>query len=116
MKRLLISISYHYFVLPEGADISGAIKTIGHLMPVERESYEGQTIYSPEKDVSISFDLIDEKLIRIPTPEEKENKKIKDLESSISYRDSQIKERDSRIKELECIVDQYNRTQEDTVG
>lgn len=102
MKQLLVSISYNYFILPKDADISTAIDIIGHLMPVERGTYEGNNIYSPDKDVSISFDLIDEKLIRLPTPKEKENKKIKDLEGSLSYYKSQDKDKSEKIKALEC--------------
>lgn len=102
MKQLLISISYNHFILPPEADISEAIKIVGHMMPVERDTYEGKTIYSPEKQVDISFDLIDSKLIRIPTPEEKENKKIEDLESSLKYNRDLVKDKDEKIKALKC--------------
>jgi len=109
MKRLLVSISYNYFVLPAEADISAAIATIGHLMPVEQQRHDGKTIYSPDKDISISFDLINEKAIRPPTPEEAENKKIKDLESSLSYNKGLVDQKDKRIKELQCVVDQLTK-------
>lgn len=109
MKQLIVSISYNYFVLPKESDISKAIEIIGHLMPVERTTYDGETIYSPDKEVSISFDLVDDKLIRLPTPEEKENKKIKDLEQSLSWKKSELEKKDKRIKELECVVDQLNK-------
>ena len=112
MKQLLVAISYNYFILPKEANISNAIETIGHLMPVECEHLDGRTIYSPDKDVSISFDLISEKDIRLPTQEEKENKKISSLESSLSYNKNQVEEKNKRIKELQCVVDQLTKDQE----
>jgi hypothetical protein len=112
MKQLLISISYNYFILPKEADISEAIKIIGHLMPVERTTLEGETVYSPEKNIDVSFDLIDSKLVRIPTKEEKENKKIKDLEQRIGWKEDEIKKKNDRIKELECFLEQSNKPEE----
>lgn len=113
MKQLVVSISYLYFVLPKESDISQAIEIIGHLMPVERTNYGEELIYSPDKGVSISFDLVDDECIRLPTPEEKENKKIEGLESSLSYKKTQLEEKEKRIKELECMVQQLENDLEE---
>ena len=105
MKQLVIKIAYSSFVLPKDSDFSKAVELIGQLLPVNAEYVDGKNIYTPDKECSITFDLVDSKQIRPTTPVEKENQKIKELENSISYRNNQIKEKDKRIKELECITD-----------
>lgn len=106
MKRVLLTISYYDFVLPTDTDLNQALLTLGGMIAVSRNSVEGKTIYTPDKDVDVKLELINEGQVRLMTEEEKDNKKISSLESSLRYSKKEVENKTKRIEELECIVKQ----------
>ena len=101
--RLIVTLDYNKYLLPEfgGAELMSAF---AQLVKVKSKGYGKEQIFVPEDErPSIEFLVAFENQIRPETPEEIEDTKIKDLESSLTYNKNRVDELQKKVKELECI-------------
>ena len=103
-KRLIITIDYNNYLLPESSDIGNALAIFSSMIKVNRDGYGKDARYIPQEDeVEIEFKQINESQIQALSETEKAEKEMKSLKSSISYKDERIKKLEKEISEVKCI-------------
>lgn len=104
MKRIIIEVGYRYYLAPQDADMGAILNVFSDFIEVERNYYDGKEFFNPVNDKrdEIEIKMVPAERVRDLTPEEKENKKIKELESSLSYQKDRNKAKDKEIENLKC--------------
>ena len=99
--KTLLEVGYQFIVIPQGC-VAVIAESLSEWELVERKYIDGKYLYSPKDKIEISIFAVRDDDVRSPTPEEKENQKIKDLEQRLGWKEGDIKKKNKRIEELEC--------------
>ena len=103
-KRIIISINYNKFLLPEDVNIGEVINTISYMIELDSDGYGANERYIPkEEGVMVEIKSVSEDKIRALSEDEKRDDEIKTLKNSVSYKDTQLDKLKKEMEEIKCI-------------
>ena len=101
--RTIVTIDYNHYLLPEGnsGELLGAFS---QMIKVRNKGYGKDEIFIPEEEIPcIEFKMVLADRVRVLTTEEKEQDRIKELESGLEFQKTQREKLQKEIEELKCI-------------
>ena len=103
--KCLVTFGYESYI----TDQENLVKTLDvlqDLILVSSEYVNSKYIYTPQKEQKeLKIELINENKIRELTVEEKENKEIRSIKSTLSYKEGLLKTEQEKNKALECEIE-----------